>query len=552
MTKYSRLTFSLIAFAMVACAAHADIASSAYVDTMIDPVETKIDNHVADTSVHVTATEKSTWSGKQDALGYTAENVANKETQTVGYDTTSDTKYPTTKVVNQMIIDSKADINGTLTDLGNNKQNKIPAGTAGNVLTYTGTPGSVGSLGFDNAPTANSTNLVKSGAIKTALDAKQDTIPANTYDAYGAATGVQNAIEGKLDDGAAGYDIDAKSLKVQGAAVLTSHQDISGKLDKNAAITGATKTKITYDANGLVTAGADLAVADLPADAIVGAGNVTVDRNANNAASNPNAYTISVASASTSAKGVIEIATDTEASTGTDTTRAVTPKQLATKQIKSTAEYQMGNASGGWTAMTADQQSALNSGATTTNIGKIGTGTISAMGSDGTTAATDLVAAVNAIDSRLATTTTTASGAVQEITTGATNGTISVDGTDVAVKGLKSGAYADAYSLPIATSSVLGGVKQGTNVSINSSTGVISVSDAGTNTKGVMKLQTTTGSGTDGTMTQKAITDQLATKQDKFSVPTSPSTEGVYVLTAKVTGEGSSATTTLYWEDIGR
>ena len=41
--------------------------------------------------------------------------------------------------------------------------------------------------------------------------------------------------------------------------------------------------------------------------------------------------TISVASASTSGKGVIEIATDTEASTGTDTTRAVTPKQLATK-----------------------------------------------------------------------------------------------------------------------------------------------------------------------------------------------------------------------------
>lgn len=41
--------------------------------------------------------------------------------------------------------------------------------------------------------------------------------------------------------------------------------------------------------------------------------------------------TISVASASTSGKGVIEIATDTEASAGTDTTRAVTPKQLATK-----------------------------------------------------------------------------------------------------------------------------------------------------------------------------------------------------------------------------
>ena len=41
--------------------------------------------------------------------------------------------------------------------------------------------------------------------------------------------------------------------------------------------------------------------------------------------------TISVADASTSTKGLIEIATDTEASTGTDTTRAINAKQLATK-----------------------------------------------------------------------------------------------------------------------------------------------------------------------------------------------------------------------------
>ena len=43
---------------------------------------------------------------------------------------------------------------------------------------------------------------------------------------------------------------------------------------------------------------------------------------------------ISVANASTSGKGVIEIATDTEVATGTDTTRAVTPKQLAGKVSK--------------------------------------------------------------------------------------------------------------------------------------------------------------------------------------------------------------------------
>lgn len=39
---------------------------------------------------------------------------------------------------------------------------------------------------------------------------------------------------------------------------------LDAKLAKNTAITGATKTKITYDANGLVTAGADIAAADLP------------------------------------------------------------------------------------------------------------------------------------------------------------------------------------------------------------------------------------------------------------------------------------------------
>lgn len=47
--------------------------------------------------------------------------------------------------------------------------------------------------------------------------------------------------------------------------------------------------------------------------------------------------TISVADASESAKGVIEIATDAEANTGTDTTRAINAKQLATKVTANTA-----------------------------------------------------------------------------------------------------------------------------------------------------------------------------------------------------------------------
>ena len=43
----------------------------------------------------------------------------------------------------------------------------------------------------------------------------------------------------------------------------TGDQDLSGLVVKNAAITGATKTKVTYDAKGLVTVGADATTADI-------------------------------------------------------------------------------------------------------------------------------------------------------------------------------------------------------------------------------------------------------------------------------------------------
>jgi hypothetical protein len=46
--------------------------------------------------------------------------------------------------------------------------------------------------------------------------------------------------------------------------VSTAQQTaLDGKVDENAPITGATKTKVTYDAKGLVTAGADATTADI-------------------------------------------------------------------------------------------------------------------------------------------------------------------------------------------------------------------------------------------------------------------------------------------------
>lgn len=62
-------------------------------------------------------------------------------------------------------------------------------------------------------------------------------------------------------------------------------------------------------------------------------------------------------------------------STATQTALNAIQTQIDGKQPKSASAYNMGNTSGGWTAMSTSQQDALNSGATTTNITQIGTNT---------------------------------------------------------------------------------------------------------------------------------------------------------------------------------
>lgn len=63
-------------------------------------------------------------------------------------------------------------------------------------------------------------------------------------------------------DGGLGYTEPGGSPVVH--QINAKYLDLSGKVDKNADITGGTHTKITYDSKGLVTAGADLAASDIP------------------------------------------------------------------------------------------------------------------------------------------------------------------------------------------------------------------------------------------------------------------------------------------------
>jgi hypothetical protein len=107
-------------------------------------------------------------------------------------------------------------------------------------------------------------NLPISTAVQTALDAKVDengaitgdTKTKITYDAKGLVTAGADAT--KSDVGLGNVDNTSDADKPISTATQTA---LDAKVDKNTAITGATKTKITYDAKGLVTAGADATLA---------------------------------------------------------------------------------------------------------------------------------------------------------------------------------------------------------------------------------------------------------------------------------------------------
>lgn len=68
----------------------------------------------------------------------------------------------------------KSGTDGLFTDVSG-LQGKIGAGTAGQVVTYTGTAGTVGALDVDSTATADSTNLITSGAVATGLAGKVNT-----------------------------------------------------------------------------------------------------------------------------------------------------------------------------------------------------------------------------------------------------------------------------------------------------------------------------------------------------------------------------------------
>ena len=99
---------------------------------------------------------------------------------------------------------------------------------------------------------------------------------ANDVLYYDGATSLwKNKALSKSDVGLGNVDNTSDANKPISSATQTA---LDTKVDENAAITGATKTKITYDSKGLVTAGEDIGASDLPSGidaAKIGSGTVS-------------------------------------------------------------------------------------------------------------------------------------------------------------------------------------------------------------------------------------------------------------------------------------
>lgn len=123
------------------------------------------------------------------------------------------------------------------------------------------------------------------GLVTAGADLEASDIPSLTLDKISDVTATAaevNVLDGITASTAElnildGVTADASELNILDGATLTTTElnyvdgvtssiqnQLDNKVAKNADITGATKCKITYDAKGLVTAGADLAASDIP------------------------------------------------------------------------------------------------------------------------------------------------------------------------------------------------------------------------------------------------------------------------------------------------
>ena len=170
--------------------------------------------------------------------------------------------------------------NGTIAieaNLGNsNKGLVINSGTSSTGKPIIIDKNGVEKLSVNQQGELTATKLIKSGGTSSQFlmaDGSVSTSSGGTTNLSYTASPTNGVVNSSTGTGATITLADATNaglLKPAKFTVLentsgtnTGDQDLSGLVVKNAAITGATKTKITYDTKGLVTAGADATTADI-------------------------------------------------------------------------------------------------------------------------------------------------------------------------------------------------------------------------------------------------------------------------------------------------
>ena len=126
--------------------------------------------------------------------------------------------------------------------------------------------GLVGTL--SNLTTSDKTNVVAAiNEVKSSISNINTGVASVTEGATNGTVAVDGTDVAVHGLGAAAYKGVAASIADNEQGLTTGDQvydALANKVTANSAITGATKTKITYDAKGLVTSGADLDAADIP------------------------------------------------------------------------------------------------------------------------------------------------------------------------------------------------------------------------------------------------------------------------------------------------
>ena len=227
MKKLTAGIFATLLAVVSTGAANAEIASKGYVDQQVDSVEATVANKADSSTVTALDTRVGTAegeidtlqtavAGKQDALGFTPENVLNKTTTLSG--TSTDTQYPSAKAVWTAVqsVDANASVeelegrvgeletasstHATKTELAA-KQDKLTQTGSANQPVYVDATGKV--TAGNTIPTvttnitAGQTGAAQAGAVATALAAKANTADLGdlaTLDAVGSAQITDGAV----------------------------------------------------------------------------------------------------------------------------------------------------------------------------------------------------------------------------------------------------------------------------------------------------------------------------------------------------------------------